>query len=1302
MGNNAGCILWPEASNGRPSRLYKELLKLTGDRPLANALYAGYLVSNVATLMDNAGLERDSNGEHKALDYTRFIQLSKMMEERSSFESLEYQAGVKDQNGKIVYTDAKVALDKAEDFNNNHTGVVANVYQYGNTWGIVLAKKDSRSMMQPSEVKERLQSWDLYKQVFNAIGIDIGNVPSDLTTTFSAYNKNLVQELQNLKRMSIQYLNKKLALTLFFLNSSSAPVQRLVASFGSIEDAAQAIDDFNRGISTGLTQGQKVLLKRAVAYCLQFQGLDLDALQSQISQITYNTVTSSPEQAIKDELHQLDKKYNIGIEEIHKVNDKIHSLSDAAITAALQLKRQLDRLKEQNNDIAKERQLDAVLNQLTKEIASKKYYTGLLNFMKDAGTVVSELNNMIANTPQTGSDLENAMAMAKTLQDIKDLRDRYYPLLKALVNPNLTIDESIGQADVDAIRQTAQQLKDIFDAKSDEIRALTQSTMTKLIVQIIGDKASEGLNIENVIQMASADSTLFDYLYSMGRVSNPILNAMGTITRNAQEDRNARMNELSLRIRRITDKLYKSGSNSEFMYEDEGHIISDIDWQKYREARKDFIKALRKQHLDAWDFKQAVQDWIEANTEEREVDSTNHRTERVPNGDYRKPFPTLTSAQQEYYDEMMQIKGEIGSLLPGYAQHHYLPPQLRRGMLDALSDAKDVWDVLKTLKNKAQDAVKIREDDEDYAENSVILDGEEYTLTKGNWDNTPIRRIPIFYVNRVEQGELLKDFSGGLTALASTAINYDAMDNVVHTVEFMANFVKDQRAQGTKKMTEAVDSASAYIAVDLHDTAENDRTVNIMNAFIAQQFYGQKIDPKTFGYKYRKLVSTLIAYTSFKGLATNFKGAFSNVLVGEFQMMIEAGAGEFYNAKDYIAAHIKLFGDHDVKGEISDLLTNNINSKATLFREMFDPTDDNFRDASHERYYTSMFRQLVAHDCSMIGYSAGEYLLHYVNMYATLNHIKALQNGKQISLYDAFEVTNKVDGNSELTIKPGVTNLQGEVITPQWLQKVKDRIRYVNQSTHGAMGEQDKGIIHQKLWGRMIMNFRQWMVEHYSRRFRGHHIDASLKENREGYWVSYWKYLFNDDTKDDWKSGKKMKVFGTTAGEIASMAIPWFLRDYMRFMLRAQAQWNNMSEMQRYNIQRVHSEMKLYIALLGLSFVLGEPDEHKKDFWRRWWIYQARRLKVDTEAALPSVSAISAAMTVLQSPMASINTFDDFLYVFYGLVNGDIEEDYKQGYHKGENKYWVKVRKRTFPFFKDIEQMETMDTDDSLFKVFNN
>ena len=69
--------------------------------------------------------------------------------------------------------------------------------------------------------------------------------------------------------------------------------------------------------------------------------------------------------------------------------------------------------------------------------------------------------------------------------------------------------------------------------------------------------------------------------------------------------------------------------------------------------------------------------------------------------------------------------------------------------------------------------------------------------------------------------------------------------------------------------------------------------------------------------------------------------------------------------------------------------------------------------------------------------------------------------------------------------------------------------------------------------------------------------------------------------------------------------------------------------------------------------------------------------------------------------MASVNTMSSLLYVFYGLGNGDLLEEVKSGPHKGENKYWRNVKKYDLPFFKDWEQMQKMDTDDAIFKVFD-
>ena len=1288
------CVLYPEAPNGESSRVYKNLLKKLKDRLLANYLYATYRTNNIADHMDSAGYKKNNQGEHEVDDVLEYLDYTSLQKElANSLSSMELSLGAIDMNGnRVDFTNAEDALNKANDFNNNHNAYSAIVVQHGDIYNIIVAEKNSRTHTYGDAVKEYLQTWDAYKQVFNSVGVDITAMPQELQGTFNALNLGLAQQLKNLQNVTPDNLYKKDTLILFALNPTSKHTQNIINEFGSIEDAAQALNDFNHG-SINLTDPQKRLLLRAINDAKKFQGIDMDALIQQVKQDTKNLYAYSPEQEIKEELRILNKKYGIDKEEIHRTSNKIRTLSDAAADAAITLQRQIRELEKMKGNNAEGRKLEDTLNNLMKELSSKRYYSGVLKFLGEASTQISEIDNMLQNIPQTGTEMEKAQGTAKILQDIKTLKDQYYDLVLALANENLVIDESIAQTDIDNIRQMAKQLKDFFDKKENFLSDLTESTMTSILINTIGNTTSDGQSIINAVRMAATDSKMWEWLYSVGRANNPVIGAMGSIIRNAQDSRDKKINDIAFRVRKATDKLHKAGYNSEFMYEDERHIASDIDWELYEKARNATIKSLKAQKYQGFDFKQALEDWEKQNTEDRIVDAVSGRTERVPNASYHKMVDfqrDWSPEQKEYYDTMMQLKGEIGTMLPTYAQHQYFPPQVRRDFLDALNKSQNLKDVSRAFKNKLQNFYKVRENDADYRENGII-DGDEYQIVSSAYDNTALRQIPIFFVNKVEDGELLREFSTGITALAGTAINYAAMDEIADVVEFIGNFAKDQSAREETSQADLVENGVIKVFKDIYKRAANTNTQTLVDSFIAQHIYGQRLDssmPKWF----TKAFSNITAYTSFKGLVTNVKGAFANYIMGEFQMMIEAGAGEFYNFKDYGFAHTKLFGRAGVAGDLMELLTNNVNHKSVLMRELFDPLQENFEQKSHTRYYNSMFRQMLSHDCSFIGYSSGEYLIHYVNMYAVLHNKKVLIDGKQSNLFDAFEVINKQDGNSELKLKANVTDLDGNSITQDFIDNVRKKIRYVNQSTHGAINAEDKGILYQRWWGRGIMNFRQWMVEHYSRRFRTAHYDAALGATREGYWYTFfheaWK---NEDTRDTWKKeGWSNKL----------NAVGLFMKDLLTFTFRSEAQWHNLNEMQKYNIKRVRSEMLMYICLLGLSFALGEPEDHKKEFWRRWWIYQTKRALMDTETSMPHPKIISNALTILNSPMASLNTMNSLLYSVYGLTNGDITTEIKSGDYKGWNKYYRNMIKYNLPFYKDWEQMQKFSKDDTVFKVF--
>lgn len=1272
------CDMYPEV-NGEASKLYRDLLKKIKNRPLTNLIYAAYLQQGVAAQMDNQGFRVNSQGQHDANAVMQYFDVNSMKIEASKVNDVAMRIGARDSSGDLVdFTDAKDALQRAAQSNSTTTGVVSYVVQHGDVFNILTEAKDSRTQIRTLEVEKKQAVWDVMEQAFANVGIDVNSFDFNRGLVNANNGKNFLSWLENLRGTRNDLYSQKDVRTILALDENSSQVQRLKTMFGTIDDvAAKVYDAFHRG-RQNYTQGQLTLMNAAMDNCKNMQGLDLYSLRQQVDQVEGDMDFNSSEAEIQATLEDLNKKYDLDINEIHRKGQKIKQLSHAAADAAFTLQRQLKKLKSEQGITPEARQLETSINRLTREIANQRYYSGVMGFLSDALNQVQTMEQLFQQANQApGTNMERSMARAKALMEIKRIRDGYEHIVESLSRmDDLIVDESISPTDKQAIEDQAKAVKEYFDKYKKKIDELKENTMIDIAVEYLGETTSNGMSIADIVTMADADSSVYDYLYSVGRVSNPLVATMGSVIRDAQGERTQKLNEVALRIRRANKKLFDSGSHSDFMYEpDSNYIISDIDWVTYNEARKQARKKFTRQGKTGLALEEAMDLWQEANTEDRVVDYVSGRTERVPNGNYRKAFPTLTQAQQEYYNEMMQIKGELGTLLPQYAQKQYLPPQLRRSFVDAIVKSKgNPRKIAKAILNKIRDLFIIREDDPLNVKNGII-EGEEYGIRSGAMDNTPYRQIPIFYINRLkDQGELLKDFSGALQALAGTAINYDCMNRIKDTVEFMGDFIKDQQIAATNggvRQTDAIVTKGVRIFKDLVGFASNTNTSGIVDGFIDKHIYGVKM--KDVG-KWTKMAQTLLAYTSLRSLAVNVKGAISNYLVGELQMLIESGAGEFYNPLDYVWAHAKIFGDNTLSapGRIIDFMTNNVNSKAVLLAQRFDPLNEIFSETAHERYFSGPLRQMVAKDFSFIGYGMGEHMIHYVTMYAILHNQKVRIDGKDATLYDAFYKGNKADGNSELLMKNNVTYKDAEgnwiPVDDAFLDSIRDRIRYCNQNTHGSMNEEDKGLIHQRMMGRFVMNLRQWMVEHYSRRYRGKHWDASLKEWREGYY--------------------------NTVGQLFTS---WG-RALFHFESEYATRWSEMTDSQKANVRRAMAEQIVLLSLLGLSFALGEPEDHKKEFWHRMWIYQTKRAIMDVRGSTPY--GVPMEMTkMINSPMAATNTVNALMYPFVGLP--DIDKTIKSGRYKGWNKYGRNMLKYWVPFYNQIDQLQHMGEDESVFAVFN-
>lgn len=1306
----ASCELYPKVGN-EDSVMYKELIKLVKNRPLTNLIYASYLLPGVATHMtNNYGMKLNSQGQHSAKDVMQYFDVASMQNEASRIFDVEQRIGAKDSNGNYInYANSEEALDKAIQANSNHArttqanhnmnGFVSFVVRKGNDFNIITVPQDSRTQQRVFDMEKAKATWDDVKQAFqNTFGVDI-NTFNFNKERFNVLNaKGIITWASQLSGVRNDVLTKNDIRAILEINQNvpqvSSQIQRLMTAFGSLDNVAEKAYTYFQN-NTGVTSGQADLIKHVVNEGKQFYGLNLNTLQAKVTQTETDVAQTSTEHEVQQILEDLHRRYNIDIDEIHRQSQNIRTLADAAADAAASLKRQLYKIKAQMGVTPEVRRLEQEMNRLLKEIANNNYYTGLLNFLGEALKQAQNVENLFNQASQTtGTTLERCRDRAKALMEIKSILDGYGRIVDSLTDiEKIITEENISPTDKQRIQDQAKAVNDIFNSVKKNIADLRENTMIDLATEYLGDTAANGQSIANIVKMAEVDSSWCDYLYSVGRQSNPLLAAMGTVIRDAQLERNKKMMAISLRIRRATRRLYDSGiKNTEFMYDDNGYIVSDIDWDAYNTARKDHRNYLKyQQHLTGLDLEQEMEIWERQNTEDRIVDTTTGRTERVPSSSYRKAF-NLQGEQLVYYNTMMGIKGELGSLLPQYAQKHYLPPQKRRSFLDAVAASKGSPKLIaKAILNKLRDMITIREDDMLDSRNGIVS-GDEYGIRNGALDNTPYRDIPIFFVNKLRddkfkvfgreitvrgEDELLKDFSGALQALAGVAINYECMSQVKDTVEFMGDFITDKKPaaiENGKPVGEIIEAKGIRLFKNLIGYGNATHTTNLINGFIDKHIYGVRHKNPT---KWTKLAQSLLTYTSVRSLAVNVKGAIANYLVGEMQMLIEAGSGEFYNIKDYAWANMMVFGDNTLKtpGRIMDYMSNNVNSLPVLLAQKFDPRNDIFGEAMQERYFPNGARKMLNDNWTFIGYGMGEHMIHFVTMYAILHNTKVQIDGNDATLYDAFYVDNKSEGNSELMIKQNVKYKDEEGnwvdIDEAYLERIRDKIRFCNQNTHGSMNDEDKGLIHQNMMGRFVMNLRQWMVEHYSRRYRKMHWDASLRQYREGYYNTAFK-------------------------EVPKLAVSW-ARAIFNFESEYATRWSELNDMQRANCKRALSELIVLASLLTLGFALGEPDEHKKDFWRRMWIYQTKRAIMETRASVPW--GIPQEMTkMINSPIAATNTVNALLYPFMGISH--VNETIESGRYKGWNKYGRNMLKYWVPFYNQIDQLMTMDTDDAQFGVF--
>lgn len=1390
--NKGQCIYVPEIS-GAPSEMYTGLIDMHIERPLVNYLYAKYHASDAATKMDQAGYKRNNQNEHSAKDIYEFFHVSDIQKAQGlSIERIENKYGIVDRNGDRTHYTPMDAYRKANEINQNETGHVAKVVKMGDYFTVVADKKDSRTQVWVRDVERDLTGFQAVKNAFVGTNIDFDALQAAFPEMVNPMEINsFLTYMRSLRQAAVNYLTEKDIKLLLYTGTGSQQLDALKQrGWGDYDGIATIAYDVLHN-SSNYAQDTVMLVRRALTEARTVNNDVFDSAMQRMSQETSKYLKASESNAIDAALKRFDDQYQINHTIVVRADKQIRRLSDAGAEAILTLQRQIRYLERQQGRTGEGLKIEKTLDELAKELSGKRYYVGLLQFLKDANKYSVSVSNLLRNVPDTGTAMERSFAMGRALSKAVAFRDGYNAIVQALRNPEaLLIDENMTQQELNDLKENAEAIASMMDRQKQDIAAMQQDLTLTISQEILGSDAVNGIPLAQIVQMGTADSSIMDFLYSCERVSDPIVSSLGTVIRDAQRKRDRIASEFAARIEQANRLLKdadkkdpyrkKHSGDTKFMYDEVTEV--GIDWEGFKKARKEEEERLTKEGLqgtafadamNAWwlnntiddgngkrrpnkawevektryyitsnydwaafnkakrkaeallhkagvtgfEFNDAMEKWEHDNTVEEVVDRKSGRTERVPSGEYRKAGPSvfdlMSQAQNEYYTTMMQIKGEIGTLLPSYAQKQYLPPQRRASWIDILTEGKarglDAKGIAKNLLDR-MNLLKQREDDTSFVEGGLI--GERGAVRSySSYDDTLLKQVPIYYINPLrDQSDLLMDFSGAVEGLGAVAANYavlngcgertqganDGITGVREIVENMADYLKQRPIADLdpngKKRIDLVRWKEVIVSKVLRRHSERTLTSFMIDGFINKHIYNQQLALGSEGSALRKLqlgLRALMGYTSVAALSVNVKGAVTNWLVGEYQMLFEGLSGsmrgkfrkknkekaEYYTLADYIRADGIMFGQGVRPGTIMDHLANTTGTLGHLLERKFDPLQEVYTDLGEKRYFSGV-KKLIGGFNWMGLYSAGETLIHLHNMYAVLCHEKVKLNGKEVSLYDVFDKEYEADGkNAKLTIKNGATMLDDSAITDEYLEKVQAKIRMINQKTHGSMNTEDKGMIHMAMMGRAAMQFKQWMVEHYSRRYRGRYFDGTTRTWQEGYYTTLYK------TMKSW------------------------VADLFKMNIETNARWSQLDDTQKNNVTRAISELVCFAGLLMLAQAMGDPKDHKGEGLYRFMIYQLRRLIMDEEASLPPIPGVTGGfvkegMALAQTPFAFTKTLNGLLYPITGL--GEIGDTYKVGRHKGESKYLTKIKKNTLPFYGQIDQLLHMDNEDYIFNVFDN
>lgn len=944
------------------------------------------------------------------------------------------------------------------------------------------------------------------------------------------------------------------------------------------------------------------------------------------------------------------------------------------------------------------------LEQLKKDIEDGRYIKGITDFLEDARNMVVQSQDSISKLYETGElnvggTVSEQRKVAKLLRDIKNFVASYRDPLEEIVGLEVAVQRGELDIDIEDARKLttiAREINGVIKSLDGDYKKVSFALIYNMLKPIFGEdkvvpfgkNKGEIITLDDLLKGVHKDINFINQFLDSAADSGDIAIALfDKVIKIAKHNTRMQVEELTHEMRKIHNVLLNSGEkNTEFMFEmDEngvptGYFVSDIDHGKYNRAKAAKRQELVEAGMEEDIISSEMAKWERINTTPILVDDMNNRWERMPKKSLypSNKLSSLNSAQMKYYNDFMKIKSVLDTLIPESAVYKYKAIQDRNETLEAIKDTPGLKNKAKAYGSSLADRVLRREDDDEYG--NTLEDTDENGVTKVlvDFNGQEVRRLPIYYTNMLkDMSRLSLDASSSIIKYGAMAMNYHSMFQIVDTLELGRDLMRQRKIQqhkGSRKLIEKINALGQSLQKDYEKGGEDSNIVRRYDDLLDMQVYGRmKLDEGTWNVMGKEVdkakVADAVAHvTSLSTLGFNFFSGINNVTVGKFQLMIEAVAGEYFGYKDTLVAEKNYFAG--LPALTAEIGSNMVTSKLGLITETFDVFQDWDSEAKSNDFYKSTTERIFGKGSVYFLQSAGE---HYMQSKTLLSYMSAYKvkdaTGKEISLYDAYEVSKEiVDGkvvDAKLKLKDGVTKLDGSAFTEEDVMEITHKVAKINQGMHGIYNNADKSAIQKYALGRLAIMFRKWMVPHYNRRFKGTYYDVQLDQWREGF-------------------------HGTMGKFIVQLA-----KELKQGQLNIATSWKALSNHEKANIKRSLTEVISFLALSLALFLMGSWKD--KDTWAgRVAQYQLRRLHLELGTSFYVPMMVTEGMTILQSPSAAMKTTNlaiETLNLF------DLSDEITAGKYKGHSVYYRNAM-QNMPVLGNVRKVFDIQTDDAMFNIF--